>query len=57
LFKQVHLQLAMILRTQQAVNLIGIHRRLDELKEHTKKYPIGGARQWRILIFLAQQCY
>jgi hypothetical protein len=48
LFKQVQLQLAMILRAQQTVDLIGINRGFDELKEHAGKYPIGVARQWRI---------
>jgi hypothetical protein len=30
----MHLQLAMILRAQQAVDLVGVNRRLDELKDH-----------------------
>jgi hypothetical protein len=38
LFEQVELKLAMFLRTQQVVDLIGINRGLNELEVHAAQY-------------------
>jgi hypothetical protein len=53
----MQLQLAMIFRAQQVVDLLGVNRRFDELEDHRQRIP-----QWRSpsmaepsLFFLAQR--
>ena len=56
LFKQVQLQLAMILRTQQIVDLFRINRGLDELKGHQEKdTPLAEDVNGGFFLFLAQR--
>ncbi len=56
LFKQVQLQLAMILHSQQIVDLFRINRGLDELEGHQEKdTPLAEDVNGGFFLFLAQR--